>query len=267
MFSALIYRDRTPPEWTKIPWDDPEFSRRMLAEHLDQSHDMASRRQSLIDGQVAWIHRSLLGGQPSRVLDVGCGPGFYTQRLSALGHTCTGLDFSPASIDYAREQHPSGDYVLGDVRTLDYGQGYDLVMLIYGELNAFAPEEAAQIVGKAHAALRLGGKLLLEVHPYVIVEREGHAPASWFTAERGLFSDEPYLCLTESSFESNRSVTRFYVCSGDDAPMQTYTTMLQGYSEDAYRQLLRAFPQVRSYPSLTGEGGSNDLFVWVAEKA
>jgi len=33
----------------KIPWDDPDFSRRMLAEHLSQEHDMASRRVEWID--------------------------------------------------------------------------------------------------------------------------------------------------------------------------------------------------------------------------
>ena len=27
----------------KIPWDEPGFSRRMLKEHLNQAHDLASR--------------------------------------------------------------------------------------------------------------------------------------------------------------------------------------------------------------------------------
>lgn len=265
MFDALIHRGQMPQEWIKIPWDDPDFSRRMLAEHLDQSHDMASRRQQVIDLHVAWIHGAVLNGARSRILDLGCGPGFYTRRLAALGHTCIGLDIGPASIAYAREQDPGGEYVLGDIRTLDYGDGFDLVMLVFGELNAFAPDEAAQIVEKAHAALRPGGQLLLEVHPSAIVEREGRAPASWFTAERGLFSDDPYLCLTESAFDAGRSVTRFYVFAGD-APMQTYTTMLQSYTEDGYRRLLRTFETVEVFPSLTGQEDTSDLFVWLATK-
>ena len=28
----------------------------------------------------------------------------YCQRLAAQGHTCTGIDFSPASIEYARRE-------------------------------------------------------------------------------------------------------------------------------------------------------------------
>ena len=70
----------------------------MLREHLTQDHDAASRRLPIIDLHVAWIHRQVLGEKPSTILDLGCGPGFYTDRLSRLGHTATGLDFSPAAI-------------------------------------------------------------------------------------------------------------------------------------------------------------------------
>ena len=70
----------------KIPWDDPVFSRRMLREHLNQDHDMASRRFEWIDKQVAWIHGTTLSRQPSRILDLGCGPeynqGVVRRRLA-----------------------------------------------------------------------------------------------------------------------------------------------------------------------------------------
>lgn len=55
----------------KIPWDDPDFRRRMLAEHLTQDHDMASRRAEWIDKQTAWIHDRLLNRKPARILDLG----------------------------------------------------------------------------------------------------------------------------------------------------------------------------------------------------
>ena len=43
----LIHRASPPAPWAegdKIPWNDPDFSRRMLREHLSQAHDAASRR-------------------------------------------------------------------------------------------------------------------------------------------------------------------------------------------------------------------------------
>jgi 2-polyprenyl-3-methyl-5-hydroxy-6-metoxy-1,4-benzoquinol methylase len=76
----------------------------MLAEHLTQAHDRASRRSTIIDQHTAWIHETLLQWQPATILDLGCGPGLYSNRLAALGHTCVGIDYSPASIAYAQKQ-------------------------------------------------------------------------------------------------------------------------------------------------------------------
>lgn len=267
MFEALINRSRGATEWRKIPWDDPEFSARMLREHLSQDHDAASRREAIIDRHVAWIQQTFLQGQPVRILDLGCGPGFYARRLAALGHHCTCIDFSPASIDYARQHDAASEYRLGDLRTVNFGSGYDLALLIYGELNAFSADEARQIVAKAHAALRPGGTLVCEVHPYAVVERVGQEAPSWFTARAGLFSPRPHLCLMESSFVDERAVTQYYIIDAQDGRLTQYTTMLQAYTEDAYRALFADFAAVDFFPSLTGDAVTEDLFVIVARRA
>jgi len=97
----FMNRKPVPRPWAEadnIPWHDPKFSKRMLKEHLCQDHDRSSRRFSLIDKHVDWIHRSLLNGQPGHILDLGCGPGFYAVRLAELGHTVVGIDYSPSSM-------------------------------------------------------------------------------------------------------------------------------------------------------------------------
>ena len=51
----LLQRTSPPAPWAegdKIPWHDPDFSRRMLREHLSQAHDAASRRSIIIDEHV-----------------------------------------------------------------------------------------------------------------------------------------------------------------------------------------------------------------------
>ena len=268
MFEQLINRTRIPTEWQKIPWHDPDFSRRMLREHLAQDHDAASRRATIIERHVDWIHRGVLGEKPSTVLDLGCGPGFYADRLSQLGHTVTGIDISPASIDYAR-QHHAGTFILGDVRTHDLGTGYDLVMMVYGELNAFAPDDVTAILDRAYEVLRPAGCLLLEVHTHDIVERIGAEPPSWHIAPSGVFSDQPYLCLTESLFEKGCALSHYYVFTGESDSMTHYLAMHQAYTDDAYRHLLRRFDRVEFYPSLEGtvsETGQDHLFAIVASR-
>ncbi|MDQ6846332.1 MAG: SAM-dependent methyltransferase, partial [Candidatus Dormibacteraeota bacterium] len=75
----------------ELDWGDPVTSRRLLREHLDQTHDGASRRLRLIDEHVRRLLR-LLPEPPAEVLDAACGPGLYAARLARAGHRVTALD-------------------------------------------------------------------------------------------------------------------------------------------------------------------------------
>jgi SAM-dependent methyltransferase len=262
--SDIIHRVSPPEPWVegdKIPWHDPDFSRRMLREHLSQAHDAASRRSTIIDEHVDWIQRVVLNNQVSRVLDLGCGPGLYSSRLAQRGHTCVGIDFSPASIKYAREvahsQQLACDYHLDDVRHADYGTGYDLVMFIFGEPNVFRPEELQHILSKAYAALNDGGHILLEVHTLEVVQRLGHQRATWYSLEQGLFSDRPHLVLFESFWNEAQSVAieRFYIVDAETSEVTPHSSSMQAYTDDQYRYALQiaGFMDITFYPSLIGQ--------------
>jgi SAM-dependent methyltransferase len=261
---AVVDREPAPEPWAEgdnIPWHDPAFSARMLREHLSQEHDAASRRAQKIDAQVAWIHEDLLGCRPARILDLGCGPGLYASRLARLGHSCVGIDWGPASIAYARriaaEEGLDCTYVEADLREADYGQGYGLAMLIYGEFNVFRPEDAARILDKAHAALTGGGILLLEPHTYEAIQREGQSGRQWYTTSSGLFSERPHLCLMEHTWDEDRSVctTRHYIVDATTAEVTRHAASYQAYTDAQYDTLLRAhgFGDLAHYPSLTGQ--------------
>ena len=259
----IISRKVPPGPWSEgdnIPWSERGFSRRMLREHLDQSHDLASRRSEKIDAHAEWIHREVLCGNPTRILDLGCGPGMYASRLARHGHRCVGIDFSPASIDYARERAAEGslscDYIHADIRSAEYGSGYGLVMFIFGEFNVFKPSDAARILQKAHDALDVGGILLLEAHASRAVRDFGLRSASWYSAKSGIFSDSPHLCFQENFWDADsETVTRryfiIYTLTGEVA---RYAQSLKAYTEEQYRSVLEAadFKDVRFYSSLVG---------------
>ena len=65
-----------------LPWNDPEFSQRMLREHLDQSHGAASRQRPEILRLVDWLWQQLDLTPGARVLDITCGPGLYAVELA-----------------------------------------------------------------------------------------------------------------------------------------------------------------------------------------
>jgi SAM-dependent methyltransferase len=263
----IIRRQSVPKPWAegeKIPWNAPDFSRRMLKEHLSQEHDTASRRFEIIDKHVQWIHNQVLKGKPTRILDLGCGPGLYTNRLARLGHRCVGIDFSPAAIAYAREQAEKVGldctYIQQDIRTVDYGDEYGLVMSIFGEFNVFRPEEARGILEKAHCALMSSGFLLLEPHAFEAVVKIGEQHSWWYTAEKGLFSEEPHLYLQESFWDTEDKVAieRYYVIDAATGEVTRHSASTQAYTNEEYRSLLAecGFGQVVFYPSLGGSTGS-----------
>ena len=277
---ALTRRPERPAPWAEgdnIPWHDPGFSARMLHEHLSQDHDAASRRGATIDRQVAWIHNALLAEAPTGVLDLGCGPGLYTERLAALGHRCVGVDVSPASIAFARARATTaGDrlrYVEGDVRNADLGHGYGLAMMLFGEFNTLPRADAAALLRRAHAALADGGILLLEPHTSEAVRAIGREPATWSTAATGLFSDAPHLLLTESSWDEDAlaATVRYLVVDAATAQVTRHAQTFAAYDETAYRAALAeaGFTEARFLPSLTGDaaGAQPGLLGIVARKA
>tara|TARA_Y100000310_G_scaffold199796_1_gene199820 strand:+ start:7735 stop:8664 length:930 start_codon:yes stop_codon:yes gene_type:complete len=234
------------PEGSKIPWDDPDFSRRMLREHLTQEHDAASRRSERIDRHVKWIHETVLAGQAGRVLDLGCGPGLYSDRLARVGHRCIGIDFSPASIDYAREHASTADlargYTLADILTTEFGAGFNLVMLLFGELNAFSRLSAADIVNKAYRALAPAGTILLEAHTFDAVHRLGEKEPGWYASEQGLFSDSEFICLMEQNWDGeNRIATqRFFIIDASNGNVTQHAQNIPAYTDEEYVAILEA---------------------------
>ena len=259
----LVRRTPVPIPWAegdKIPWNDPAFSRRMLAEHLSQAHDAASRRVEIIDRHVDWMHTHILDGRPGRVLDLGCGPGLYTSRLARLGHTCLGIDWSPASIAHARQQAEADGlscrYLEQDIRVAEYGTGYELTMLLFGEFNVFRPAEAKAIVRRAIGALAPGGWLLLEPHTFAAVRDLGLQSPTWYSSTAGLFADGPHLCLMENAWDDQAAVCteRYFIVDVASSEVTRHASSMQAYTDVQYRELLAACggEDVTFYPSLGG---------------
>lgn len=274
----IIDRTPVPAPWSEgdnIPWDDPGFSERMLFEHLSQDHDRASRRSETIDRHVEWIFSGVLGSRPARVLDLACGPGFYTNLLARRGCECVGIDFSPASIRYAREiaaaeAHLSCSYHHADVRDGLFGRGFDLVMMVYGQFNVFPRSRGLEILKKAHAALQSGGRLLLEIQSREQIQRDGERAPSWYSARSELFSEAPHLVLQENFWHADEGVstTRYSIIDAQTGTVSTYALSNEAYTEDELTRALRlaGFQEVERFPSLTGTAtaGQQDLPVVVA---
>ncbi|MCY4029309.1 MAG: class I SAM-dependent methyltransferase [Acidobacteria bacterium] len=250
-------------EGDNLPWDDPDFSERMLAEHLSQQHDRASRRAATIDAQVRFLARQVAGGDGARVLDLACGPGLYLHRLARLGYRCHGIDFSPAAIRHARSVAAAEaldcTFDQADLRQADLGRGYAMVLLVYGQVNVFPRPVARDILSRAHAALVPGGTLVLEPQTPEAVRATGHGDATWASARSGLFAAGPHLLLEERFWDapSRTATERWHVVHAETARVERYAMSTCSYDARELVDLLAAigFAEVRTHPSLTDDDG------------
>jgi ubiquinone/menaquinone biosynthesis C-methylase UbiE len=273
----MINRLSPPKPWEEgdnIPWNEPGFSWRMLKEHLSQDHDAASRRFSIVDRQVDWIHACLLGHQPTTILDLACGPGLYSSRLARMGHTCYGIDYSPASIEYAistaKQAGLSCTYTCQDIRQAIFLGAIGFVMLIYGEFNVFKPTDAAHILDKACRTLLPGGLLLLEPHPFQVVKSLGETPVSWYSSPGGLFSDKPHLLLRENFWDATTCTytCRYFVIDARSSQVTRYAQSMQAYRDEEYLNLLSShgFGEIQIWPGLLGDESPPGLIAITARK-
>lgn len=232
---------RLSPNESKIPWNDADFSQRMLENHLSQEHDWASRKLAVIERQVDWLCSQL--APDAQVLDLGCGPGFYTQLLAKRGFCCTGVDFSPASITYAQQQAQTAgldiDYQLLDVRSYRPTKKFDFIMMTFGELNVFSAADAKSLLKHCANWLTPNGKLLVEVHSFDEVKRQGQAEPSWQRHSQGLFLDAPHLLLTEHAWDEalQTSSTLFWVIE-ENGKVTRFGSRMQAWQDEEYLQLL-----------------------------
>jgi hypothetical protein len=130
-------------------------------------------------------------------------------------------------------------------------------MLIFGEFNVFRPAEAKAILKKAFHALGPGGLLLLEPHTFAAVRQIGEQTAAWYSRSRGLFSDQPHLCLKESFWDDHQNVAteRYYIIEALAGTVTRYAASIQAYTETQYQALLAegGFGYLKFYPSLSGD--------------
>ncbi|MCV2395385.1 methyltransferase domain-containing protein [Actinotalea sp. M2MS4P-6] len=146
-------------------WADPWIGAQLLAAHLDDRHEAASRAPAVLDRAVAHLVARGLAGPGVRVLDLGCGPGLVSTRLAAVGCEVTGVDINRRSLAHARAT--AGDlpvtYREQDFRTLDDDGAFDLVLQSYGELATFDPDTLDGVLGAVHRALRPAGALVFDM--------------------------------------------------------------------------------------------------------
>lgn len=119
----------------------------------------------------------------SRVIDLGCGTGSLTQKISDRGYVVTGIDASPDMLCVARTQHPDICFLDGDAVDFHLETKADAVFsnAVMHWIDAGRQEA---VLSNIASNLRTGGEFVFEFGGYGCAETV-HSTLEEIFAERG----------------------------------------------------------------------------------
>ncbi len=216
-------------------WTDPYIQQQLLAVHLNPDIDLGSRKTDSIRTTCEWI-LSQARGDRLNILDLGCGPGLYTELIAERGHAVTGVDFNETSIRHARksakEKGMGIEYIHANYLELRLeDRQFDLVMMIFTDFGVLVPKEREILLGKIRGLLKPGGVFIFDV----LNDRDmanKTAPKNWECAEKGFWRGSPYLTLSESFLYEEDKVILYQHIVEDEKSVETYRFWTHFFSHE-----------------------------------
>lgn len=254
--SDLFHTTGKPPAYTPgtaFMWTDPHISGQLLAIHLSQEADLASRKTPGVEATISFVLNQALPPDSGRttgrhldILDLGCGPGLYTEKLAALGHRVTGMDISPSSIAHARESarenHLDITYRCRDYLCLDDEKRYDLVMMIFTDFGVLFPEQREELLDRIHRALKPGGMFIFDVLN-TLWAPDPASRRTWEISKEGFWRPGPCLALSETfDYDTGSPDQGLYLSQhivADDNGIEVYRFYTRTFSHGGLAALLK----------------------------
>lgn len=219
-------------------WTDPHIAGQMLASHLDPTVDGASRRLEIIERSTNWIATSVGLHPGDCILDLGCGPGLYAERLAQAGFQITGVDFSQNSLDYAiakaQEKKLPIQYRCQNYLDLDDQAMYTAALLIYGDFCPLSPKQRAKLLCNVRTALIPGGCFILDVTTPRLRQKYG-LKNGWYAASQGFWKPGPHLVLEQGFSYPDDLFLDQYVIIDSNCNISVYRNWFQEYTPETIR--------------------------------
>lgn len=245
-------------------WDDEHISKGLLKAHLDPQLEASSRCHNFIDKSVEWITEIAPSSNYKKLLDLGCGPGLYAERLFKKGYKITGIDYSKRSINYAMdkacERNQDINYIYKNYLEINYNNEFDLVTLIYCDFVVLSDEHREILLKKVYDSMKVGGRFIFDV--FTLKEFEDKKESNtWYLSEgSGFWKSERHICF-ESHFIYERDVRldQFTIID-KDGKVDIIRNWFKVYTKDTIiKEIKKAgFNKIEIYSDVTGKPYSKE---------
>lgn len=240
----IIKKSNKPSLYEKgsaVMWTDPYISQQILQIHLHPDIDLGSRKHSTIKSTAEWL-LSQTNREEMTILDLGCGPGLYTEIFAQNGHKVTGVDFSQNSINYAQNEAVKKGlditYLQQNYLELDVPEkSFDLVTLIYTDLGVLNPDERSILLANIKKVLKPGGTFIFDVLNDKDLNKKV-SPKNWETAKSGFWRANPYLALSESYLYEKEKVVLSQHVIAENERTEVYRFWTHFFSHNDISEML-----------------------------
>lgn len=261
-------------EGTQEVWLDPDRAELVLKSHFDENIPGGSKGSSFVDETVDFITKIAPVECNNKIIDLGCGPGLYSQNLALKGYNVTGVDYNKKSIDYAISEADKMnlqiDYKIEDITNLEIESEFDVALLIYQIYGVFSPTNRRKILNNIYRGLKPGGLVLLDVLSEKSYEKF-EENLMWFLSKKdSLISDKEHLTLYAAIKYPDNVTLAKNVLVFDDGKLVNYNYWNQHFSiENLEKEVNEAgFNLEKVYADVNGEGYKNngEFFAAVLKK-
>ncbi len=190
---------------------------------VEKGYDrMAEEYGRLEEGTVwprmRWLSKLLDRLEPgSSVLDLGCGSGDPADIEISKGHHVTGVDISQRQIALARRNVPAGNFIHGDIGSVEFTPGtFGAVTVLYA-LSHIPRLEHGATLRRIHEWLQQGGLLLITADAGI----EGEVTGQWLGVPMFFSSQGPEATrrlIEETGFELLETAVETQRELGRDVP-------------------------------------------------
>ncbi len=144
--------------------------------------------------------------RPGRLLDVGCGYGFFLKMAEEKGWEAVGVDLDPNGIAYAKE-HLRVNALLGDIRDIQFPEGHFDLVTLWNVLD-HSPDPV-DVLAETHRLLKENGHVFIRT-PNVTWQYLSFRLAKFLKhlGWGGLFEDRPYTTFIFHLTNFSRSTLR-----------------------------------------------------------
>jgi ubiquinone/menaquinone biosynthesis C-methylase UbiE len=255
-----------------VLWTDEHISKSMLASHLDESNDGASRKPENRTKIINWINGIVKPN--SNIIDLGCGPGLYVYELGVLGHNVLGVDFNPESVRYAQKNKSIKgyvDYKYGNYLKDEIEGKYNAAIMIYFDFGVLIPNEQNILLKRLNNILQNDGLFIFDMYGTKDALNIFNQKKNWQVSKGGDFwSDEPYLLMEETKFfeHEKRMGTRYFLVNQKNGHIKEFIVWEQYYDKDSIYKLMseNGFEIVEINQALMNDNGKT-LFIAAKKKS